>query len=172
MNWSGGQRARQKVTASMWVVIGLMLIAGMQLIGLGLISANDSAFWLVTPEEASMTPALSPKDDDGSFRLGASPDNGPIVNVERPALQTAVTSPLEIIIRFAPRQAAVDVSSLKVTLVKFVNIDITPRIKPFTTSEGIHIQDVNLPSGTHRVRLVISDKSGKLTVKELKIQVI
>ncbi len=164
---------RQNGNIISWVLVGLIIVTGVLSIGQVLAAMEGQGFWLVSPEEASLAPAVGSKDRNGAFRLGASlPNVGPIVKVESPLIYAEAVSPLAIRIRFSPREAPVDLLSLEVTLVKFFSIDITDRIVPYATSEGIHIQKANLPSGEHLIRLAVSDTDGKLAVKELTVRVI
>jgi len=164
---------RQKGNITSWVLVGLIIVTGVLSLGQVVAAMEGHGFWLVSPEEASMAPAVGSKDRNGAFRLGSPlPNAGPIVKVESPAVHAEAISPVEIMVRFSPRKAPVDLSSLEVTLVKFFSIDITDRIVPYATSKGIHIQEANLPSGEHLIRLAVSDKDGKLTVKELTVRVL
>ena len=88
-----------------------------------------------------------------------------------PETEEAHPSPLEILIRFTPRQAPVDLSTLNVTLVKFFNIDLTDRVRPYMSPEGIHIQDAKLPSGEHTLHLTLADMDGGLTTEEISLRV-
>jgi hypothetical protein len=74
-------------------------------------------------------------------------------------------------VKFAPRNAPVDVSSLKVQVVKLIPIDITDRVRPYVTAEGIQIPDAKLPSGEHKVRLSLSDNAGVVSRKEMTVTI-
>lgn len=80
--------------------------------------------------------------------------------------------PIQVLIRFTPRAEPIDLASLKVTLVKFIDIDITDRIRPFVTLEGIQVKEAKIPPGKHRVRITVSDKAGDLSVKEVSFEVL
>ena len=128
----------------------------------------DQDFWLITPQEAAMKPApISPLDE----MSGGVTGNGPIVELEKPQTENQIESPVEIAINFQNRLAEINLDSLSVEVVKFINIDITDRIKPYVTVKGIHIPDAPLPSGEHTILLYIEDVEGNPTDFEMTITV-
>lgn len=134
---------------------------------------NDT--WLITPEEAALPPAsLEERGLKGGtpFDIGREPpDIGPIIEVMKPTEGTPQSPPIEIAVRFAPRQQQIDLKSLKVAVVKFISIDITDRVRPYLSEEGIQIPDAKLPSGEHTVRITLSDVTGAATVRQATIKV-
>ena len=131
--------------------------------------------WLVTPEEAALPPAPADQITTrglGPFEVGREvPDTGPLIEVVKPAGGKMQSPPVEVSVKFAPRGAPVDVSSLKVQVVKLIPIDITDRVRPYATSEGIEIPDAKLPSGEHKVRLSLSDNAGGVSRKEMTVTI-
>ena len=137
---------------------------------------EKGGFWLITPEEGAMAPAfVDPHGvrDRGLFSSDSVEQNkGPVIKMEKPNVDDVVASPLEIVIQFSPREASVDLSTLKVTLVKFIDIDLTDRVRPYVSNEGLHIPDAQLPSGEHTVRVTLGDTDGGLTVTQLYVKII
>ena len=134
-------------------------------------AAGPDGFWLITLEEAATPPASTEKRGQ-PFDIGREPpDTGPLIEVLKPVLGAPLAVPLEIAVRFVPRSAPVDLSSLKVTVVKFVDIDITDRVRPFATPTGIQIPDAKLPSGEHTVLITVADASGGVSQKQLTLTV-
>ncbi len=80
--------------------------------------------------------------------------------------------PVHVLVKFAPLFEPVDLSSLKVVLVKFIQIDITDRIRPFVTAEGISVKEAKIPPGKHRVRISLADKTGAVSVREIAFEVL
>lgn len=147
------------------VAVFLLALAG------GAQAAGQDGFWLITPEEAAMPPA-STEQRGRPFDAGREPpDTGPLIEVLKPAQGAPIAVPLEIAVKFVPRSAPVDLSSLNVTVVKFIGIDITDRVRPFATSAGIQIPDARLPSGEHTVRITVADASGGVSRKQLTLTV-
>lgn len=154
----------------------LMLVATMLLMSGGAAPA-ESGFWLITPEEAAMAPvAVDPHAirERGLFG-GDEPalsNTGPQIQLRKPGVGAEPSSPLDIEIQFIPRDAPVDLSTIKVTLVKIIDIDLTERVKPYVTVEGLHIKDAKLPSGEHTVRVSLGDTKGGVTVTQLVIKIL
>lgn len=142
-------------------------------------SRQGGEFWLITPEEAAAPGA--PANNIGSgeitsrslspFEVSREVDLGPVIQVVKPSADKIESTPVEVSVKFAPRSAPVDISTLKVQVVKLVPIDITDRIRPYADIEGIHIPDAKLPSGEHKVRISLADKEGGLTRKEMTVTV-
>ena len=134
--------------------------------------ANEPEFWLITSEEAAMPSAPDKHGQPGGspFDVGREPpDTGPVIDVLKPTEGAVPTVPLEVLIRFAPRGAPVDVNSLQVSVVKFIMVDITDRILPYVSPAGIQIPDARLPSGKHTVRISLADTSGGVSNKQMTV---
>lgn len=133
-------------------------------------AANEKGVWLITPEEAAMAPKKMPRDSQTPFEAEVS--LGPIIEVLKPSHEGSVLPPVEVDIKFLPRLRPVDLASLKVTVVKLINIDITDRVLPYASSAGIHVPAAQLPSGRHIVRVSIADQDGLRSAKELTFVII
>lgn len=119
-------------------MLGILLLASFA-------SENQAAgFWLVTPEEAAMANAES---SPGLRKRGIAPRSGPIIEPLRPSPGQASRSPVEIDVKFHARTSPIDESTIQVTLLKLINVDLTDRIRPYITAFGIYIPNANLPSG-------------------------
>ena len=128
--------------------------------------AIGSPSWLISPEEA----ALAPAEDDG-IRSRSLSDAGPGIDIVKPVEGEIVPSPAEIFIRFLPKTVTIDLTSLKVTLLKFISIDLTDRLKPYIDLTGIMVKDAKVPVGTYRVRISLSDSHGKTSTREISFEV-
>lgn len=152
--------------------IGLMAAGAMLLtFAASAEAAGQDGFWLITPEEAAMPPASTEKRGQPFDAGREPPDNGPLIEVLKPVPGAPIAVPLEIAVKFVPRSAPVDLSSLKVTVVKFIGIDITERVRPFATPAGIQIPDAKLPSGEHTVRITVADATGGVSRKQVTLTV-
>ena len=131
--------------------------------------AQDAgAGWLITPEEAALK---DPPAGTGSpaikLRGHAGPNTGgPFVEMVTPPEGQPSKAPVTIFIKFTPNAAPVDLSTLKVTLVKIIKIDITNRLRPYVSAEGIRIADGKIPTGHFRLRLSVADVNGNVTTGE------
>ncbi|MEX5213246.1 MAG: hypothetical protein NW703_03685 [Nitrospiraceae bacterium] len=154
-----------------WTRIGCLMVV--VIMGTAVASAHALRDdWLITPEEAAMAPA--PEGPGGEdISVGAEAENlGPQIDVVKPTNGGSVPPPVEVDVRFIPKTSPVDVASLKVSVVKFINIDITDRVRAHTTVEGIHVPGAQIPSGKHTVRISIADKDGLRSIMDVTFEVL
>lgn len=144
----------------------LIVLLQLALGGLSQSFGASSDNWLITPDEAALAPAV----DDGIRPRGLN-DAGPGIEIVRPQEGEIVPTPAEILIRFLPKTATIDLSSLKVTLLKFIPIDLTDRLKPYVNPDGIAVKDAKVPTGTYRVRITLADAQGKTSTREISFEV-
>jgi len=157
--------------------IGLPFLVGGVVLGLAELSpaALAQGVWLITPEEAAMPPSpdetIHPRGVM-PFDIGReAPDTGPMIELLKPNDGRSTPGPVEVSIRFEPRAAPVDLSTLKVMVVKLISIDITERVRPYTSPQGIQIPDARLPSGTHTVRISLADTAGGFSRKQVTVSI-
>ena len=147
-------------------------------VSIALIASVPGTFadsWFITPEEAALAPAARTDLLQGEehFAIGREDmESGPIIKVEKPKIGVPQNSPIEIVVKFAPRNHPVDLSTLEVELVKFINIDITDRVAEYTTEQGIQLKEANVPLGSHRVRIALADTTGAVSVQEFLFEVL
>jgi hypothetical protein len=135
---------------------------------LALGAANAQTLQLVTPEEAALPPGAAPSLD---FR--GSPIRRPTIQVVSPPPSAGlVHSPVELKLRFhAFGGAEIDPESVVVTYLKSPAIDVTQRLTPYITADGIVIADAELPAGEHKFWVELKDKSGRVGTAEFSVQV-
>jgi hypothetical protein len=136
----------------------------------GLVQAGKE-MWLITPQEAAMDPAQE-LPGGGFTSIGAESDLGPKIDVVKPINGGSAPPPVEVEIKFAPKGSPVDPESLKVSVVKFITIDITDRVRAHASATGIHVSGAQIPSGKHTVRVSIADKDGLRSVKDVTFEVL
>ena len=123
---------------------------------------------LVTPKEA-----MAPDPPGGLLgREEEGDDKGPEIVVFSPEDRSRLAAPVAVRVRFAPRGAAVDLKTLKVTYVKWINIDLTDRLRPYVSAEGIDVKEADLPKGRHTVRISIGDAAKRTSARTLQFEVI
>lgn len=150
------------------LLTGILQSAGSLFAEIGITQAG----WLITPEEAAMAPA---PEISGESSLQIESDElsfGPGIEVIKPKEGDRAEAPIEVFIKFTPQSDPVDIKSLKVSVVKFITIDITDRLKDYSSPEGIHVKEAKIPKGKHTVRISIADTNGMYSKKEINFEVI
>jgi hypothetical protein len=125
-----------------------------------LAAANSaSAFELVTPKEAALpaAPVLS-------LDLRGSPTRRPaVIVVSPPPAAAQLSSPLDLKLEFrAFGGASIDPSTVVITYLKQPAIDLTQRLTPFITAQGINIPQAQVPPGKHQFWIELKDNEGRI----------
>ena len=132
------------------------------------------------PRRQSTLLNSSPKSEAdlpaGSMRmleLRGSPTRRSNVIVESPAPNAGVVySPLNLKVQFhAFGGVEIDPSSVVVTYLKQPAIDITQRLMPFISANGINISQAEVPPGTHQFWVELKDKDGRVGGAEVSFLV-
>lgn len=111
---------------------------------------------LITPEEAKLPPAAEVSLAQRALT------RGPGVSQIVPGPQEAAAAPLPLQIGFTTRNGVpIDPASVRLVYLKRPNIDLTARIKPFVTPEGVIVTRANVPSGVHMLRIDVKDARGR-----------
>jgi hypothetical protein len=139
------------------------------LAGLSAAATRANAFQLITPEEAALPAGLVP-----ALQLRGSPTRRPNVTIIwPPPAAGALRSPLNLKLQFrAFGGAVVDPNSVVVTYLKTPAIDITQRIMPFISAEGINILQAEVPPGKHQFWIELKDNDGRVGGTEFTFQVV
>jgi hypothetical protein len=67
--------------------------------------------------------------------------------------------------------AKIDPDSIVVTYKKTPMIDITQRIMPYISADGIEVPEAEVPPGLHEFRIELRDKEGRLGGTEFSFQI-
>lgn len=98
--------------------------------------------------------------------------DGPLIVVENPSQDDTKFAGTSLRIKFVPRLGEkVDLTTLRLEYLKENPVDLTQRIKPYVTPQGISVDKVRVPEGFHRFRVRIADYHGKLSEKEFVVSV-
>jgi hypothetical protein len=121
---------------------------------------------LLSPEEAAR-PAAKAYGFASQER-----SEGPIISVVSP-IEDAEEGPISALrVKFTPRAGdRVDLTSIKLECLKETPLDLTPRIRPYLTRDGINAEKVRLPEGIYRFRVGIADYQGRFSEKEFTVKV-
>jgi hypothetical protein len=161
---SGRARARRaKIFAAVFAVASLCVVHA---------TVPAAAFELVTPMEANAGPYVGKPETRG---LSFPP--GPRIIIRSPNINGAdkptIHAPIKLDVEFAPIDGSqVDMSSLRIIYLKLWGIDITDRIRPYLTKDGIYAENADLPAGEHAIEIDIKDNLGRMTKVTLTFTVV
>jgi hypothetical protein len=62
--------------------------------------------------------------------------------------------------------------TLLVTLIGLFDIDITDRLREYIIRTNLNVEDADLPTGTHRLRMSIKDVEGNPNERDVVIKVV
>jgi hypothetical protein len=120
----------------------------------GLLASPAQAAELITALEAKQPPPRGAVIDDQRGIL-----RGPKIELISPADTTP--SPLRLHLTFQSFGGTkIDPESIRVTFLRSPNVDLTPRIKPFTLATGIDMPNAEAPPGEYLVRIDLKDTDG------------
>ena len=140
----------------------LLLVTGPALAGV------TEPLELLTPEESAL--AAPPP---GLVQAGRLLNDGPEIVVSQPQENVPYNPPIPILVHFIPNNGRdVDLTKLKIEVLKIITIDITPRVLPYATKEGIKVEKASLPPGEHKIRVIIGDVSGGMTERVFHVKVL
>jgi len=126
--------------------------------------------WLITPLESQI------QVRDGSYTepVAAAEGPGPEIVLKNPKMFKKLLSPIDIFIAFEPGKSGkpVDMETLKVTLIGFIDINITDRLREYIRGTNLDIQEAKLPSGEHRLRMRIKDVDGNPNERDIVVTVL
>ena len=142
-------------------------------------TATRTAYrWLISPEET-----WGHRSEESWVRavlVRVKRDDGPIVTIVRPT-SNRVENPVEIDVRFSPRDAPVDLKTLEFKGAKRLKcldayspaIDLLPRVRQFVLPDGsgIRISNYRVPAGRYRFELALKDTAGRESRGEIYIEI-
>lgn len=115
---------------------------------------------LITIKESQLPAAKGDLKTRGISRGPGIKVLSPDVNVAE--VKAEVKTPFDLKIAFEPRGGVkIDSNSVKVTYLKFPYIDLTDRLKPGISENGIDFPKANVPSGEHSVKINVKDVEGR-----------
>ena len=96
---------------------------------------------------------------------------GPAIELLAPS-DNAAKSPMIFHVKFrAHNGATIDPASVTVVYLKAKPVDLTERVRPYVTAEGIDIKDAEVPPGTHLFRIFARDSEGRGGTQTIKLSV-
>ncbi len=152
----------------------------------GLTTASKNTFDLFTANEAATWNTTKPRglddfrtqDSDNSVpTCHSTPDNqadNPAIKILEPSLDKPLAPPIDIDLQFVPTtNAPIRPETFRVCYLGLVTMDITKRVtdRVEVTAQGIHVTGANLPSGRHKLLLIVADERGRLARHEADFNV-
>jgi len=146
-------------------------------------AAAKNTFDLFTANEAATWNAAQPRgledfrtrdlgEDNAAPTCRSTPDNqaeNPAIKILAPALDKPLAAPIDINLQFVPTtNAPIRPETFRVCYLGLVTMDITKRVtdRVAVTAQGIHVTGANLPSGRHKLLLIVADERGRLARNE------
>ena len=108
---------------------------------------------------------LTDQTETLSRNIESVSDSGPVLEINSP-IGFDLVSPVDIDLSAKPREGyPVNMDSLKVEYKSFVWFDVTKRVNANATflSDRVFAENVDLPSGNHKLRISLMDQNGGLT---------
>lgn len=124
---------------------------------------QGAGIWLVNSQEAALPPATTSK-------AGRSITRGPAIRQISPANAVAANQPFDLHVEFAGRGGEkINPASAQVMILRGNNIDVTSRLKPFITANGIEMPNAMVPAGTYVLQVAVSDANGRQSIANVEI---
>lgn len=126
--------------------------------------------WLISPEEA----ALQVREGQVAEPVAAVEGAGPSIVLKNPKALERLHSPIDIFVQFLPGKSGkpADMKTLKVTLVGWIDINITDRVLEYVKDGALQVEKAKLPSGRHRLRMHIQDVVGNPNERDIVVVVL
>jgi len=152
---TGQQPSRQNMLKKITSAAGCAAIVGLALV---LATSAGAALELITATEAALPNAA---DAVINYR-GITRD--PKVVVISPAPNAGIVrSPLNLLLKFeAFGGATIDPRFVNIVYLKRPNINLTQRVGQLIGPNGIEVNNVEVPPGTHHIRVDLKDNAGRV----------
>jgi hypothetical protein len=129
-------------------------------------AAAQTGTWLVTDREA----ALAASTDASGTRAVT---RGPAIRYIAPLDATVpARQPFWLRVEFAARGGSrIIPDSIRITLLRSANIDLTPRLRPFLTEGALDMPEALAPRGRYALRVAVSDAQGRASDAVIQLNV-
>lgn len=114
--------------------------------------------------------ALLPNDNTMDVSTRAI-TRGPSIETQATDTTPLAHVPFSFVVHFVPHGGAkIDPTSVHILYTKVPAIDLTERLRPYITAQGIELPDAIVPEGKHILRVSVGDSDGRLSSAFLDIQ--
>jgi hypothetical protein len=144
-----------------------------------LVNEQEAAAWnSVGPKEATDFKTRDRGEDNGTPTCRSTANNdaeNPQIKITAPTIEKPLIAPFDIELKFIQAGgAAIRPETFRVCYLGSVTIDITKRItdRVAVSEHGLQVTGVVLPSGHHRLVVLIADQRGRLARREAVFNVL
>ena len=144
-----------------------------------LFSQSEAAAWNTTkPRESTEFNTRDLRDDNSRPTCKSTADNdadNPQIRILAPALEKPLLAPIDIDLQFVPVGGShIRPETFRVCYLGLLTMDITKRItdRVSVSEQGLHVTGAQLPSGHHRLVLLVADQRGRLGRREAVFNVL
>lgn len=123
----------------------------------------QSGVWLVTSQEATLPQSQT-------SHAGRSITRGPAIRQVSPANTVTANAPFDLNVQFAGRGGEkINPATAQITILRGGNINITDRLRPFITANGIEMPAAMVPPGSYVLEVRVSDAGGRQSTANIEI---
>lgn len=120
-------------------------------------SAASAGTILIKPEEAALP---SPPEAPSIALVTRGITRKPNIVLTSP--EASVSSPFNLNFKFqAHGGAAIKPETFHAIYLKTPNVDLTARMKPFVTAEGVNMSGAEAPPGKHVIKVTVTDNADR-----------
>lgn len=124
----------------------------------------QAGVWLITGQEAALPPSATSK-------AGRSITRGPAIRQVSPVGAVTANHPFDLRVEFFGRGGEkINAATTQITILRGGNIDITERLKPYITVNGIEMPTAMVPPGDHVLQVAVSDVDGRKSIANIEIE--
>ncbi len=125
--------------------------------------AQTSGVWVVTSSEAAMPPSSASK-------AGRAITRGPAIRQVSPEGAIPSNQPFALKVEFVGRGGEkINPASVNIAVLRGDTVDITSRLKPYVTANGIEIANAMVPPGSYALQVTVSDTGGRQSIANIEI---
>jgi hypothetical protein len=130
-----------------------------------LFAAHAAAAPLITDDEAR-------RPDDTTVVPSRAITRGPTIRFEEHPADPGAHTPFEFRIRVEPHGgASIDPAGIRVIYLKVPAVDLTDRLRPYITAQGIDMPAAEAPAGQHPLRIEVRDSDGHVSQTVIRLEV-
>jgi hypothetical protein len=140
------------------------ILFGLALLPIAEVRAQATGTWLVTSQEAALPPSASSS-------AGRAITRGPAIRQTSPTGQVPANGPFRLRVEFVGRGGEkVNPATAQIMILRGNTIDITQRLRPFISANGIDVPEALVAPGAHVLQVAVSDSGGRQSLANIEIE--